>query len=108
MKEILLTTDYSPWANDNSYITCIIREQRFLKHLLFGMMNFLIIKSQKRVILNQRVLVYIHAGFGDRKAEDYQFWPKHCKQYDKLIATDDWNDRGSVEEYCKFFSENEI
>lgn len=104
---ILLTTDYSQWSNDNTYIVHIIREQRFLKHLLFGMMlHFL--NTNKKVVLNQHILVYIHAGFGDRKAKDYQFWPPASKEYKALIQTDDWTDRGTVQEHLKFFSQNEF
>lgn len=98
-KNILLNTDYTRWEKATTYIRDIKREQHFLKHLIFRLLcnNPLYIGDKIRV------LVYIHAGFGDRAEKDYHFTKKNSTSYHKLIQTDDWNDIGGVEEFKNFF-----
>lgn len=50
-----------------------------------------------------RILVYIHANFGERKENNYAFESKDSKEYKRLIQTDDWNDIGSLYEFRHFF-----
>lgn len=97
-KSILFTNTYERWIHDIHYINCIIKEQRFLKHLIYKYMV-----TTCNIPSSLRVLVYIHAGFGDRTERDYCFTLNSEKGYKTLIQTDDWNDIGSVLEFQKFF-----
>lgn len=98
-KNILLSIKYNGNGEDENreYTRYIKREQHFLKHLIF------------RAICNNpsneniKVLVYIHAGFGERTEKDYHFSKKDSKGYKALIQTDDWSDIGGVEEFKDFF-----
>lgn len=96
MKCILLRTDYTPWIEDITYIKDIKREQHFIKHLLFRLL-------METPCKELRILVYIHANFGERIEKDYIFTDKNSKKYKQAIQTDDWNDIGNVEEFKNFF-----
>lgn len=97
-KSILFTNNYKHWIHNIHYINYIIKEQRFLKHLIY---KYMVITCNIPSTL--RVLVYIRADFGDRTEEDYCFALESEKEYKKLTRTDDWNDIGSVLEFQKFF-----
>lgn len=95
---ILMTRTYAPWGNNIHYINHIIREQRFLKHIIY---KYMVITANIPSTL--RVMVYIHAGFGDRNESHYRLALKTESEYNDLIKTDDWNDIGSVLEFQQFF-----
>lgn len=103
---ILLSTDYTPHVpytqaehGCKEYINYIKREQQFLKHLIYK----LLYDTDYQQGLDTRVLVYIHAGFGERTEANYQFHSVDSYAYGSLIATDDWNDMGSLDTYVEFF-----
>lgn len=114
---ILLTTDYQPWVNDPKYIKYIKREQLFIKHLIFKIL-FNYHNSPASIYrgtinatdatFNQRVLVYIHAGFGEREEKHYAFLVENSREYNRLIKTDDWVDKGELNEYIEFFYFNDL
>lgn len=106
MQRILLTTDYSsfiPYTQAEhgckEYINHIKREQHFLKHLIYKLLH----DTNYQQGLDTRVLVYIHAGFGERTEANYGFYKGDSYEYASLIATDDWNDIGDLDTYIDFF-----
>ena len=107
---ILLTKDYSSFSkldqkayNWSTYVKYIKREQKFFKHLLFRLMGDIITHKELGINAHSRVMVYIHAGLGERKNKDYEFCSEGSPRYKELIHTDDWDDIGPISHYMAFY-----
>lgn len=98
--EVLFLTDYSRFTNYEkhcnkkgfSYIDYIKREQRFLKDLLNRKY------SKTKVTDDLRVIVYIHADFGNRQENHYKVVSYNSPDYKRFMQTDDYSDLFSLSE----------
>lgn len=97
---ILFTTNYLIYSKSDQ--RKIKKEQHLLKHLIF------VALTNNPNIEGLRVILYIHARFGDRTKNDYEFIKKNSKIYNRIMQMEDFIDIGPVENYRMFLYKNII
>lgn len=105
MSTVIFTLDFSKFDGYDKYCEkhfgyrysdLIKREQNFLKKLLDTRY------PKIKVRPNMVIMVYIHAGFGVRRTQDYKIVTRHSKDYFELLGTDDWSMICDLEDFIGF------